>query len=329
LIEARATVRPPWPFRLGGGSADGVMRRRGASLQRLLHHHGEPVLVAAAQGAPDRVVLGARAASPAAAGWGIERLRFALCVDDDLRAFHDAFRDDAVIGRAVRSFPYLRVRRRPVAWEALAWAVTEQLIEFERAVGIQRRLVARLGPRCPATGLRDVPAPAAVAGAAPAALTALDLAPARALTLRRAAALAARRPDLGAQAVLRALRAIPGVGRWTLEMLALFGLGRYDRVPAADVGYLKIVGRLLTGNPRARADEAEVRGFFDRYGAWKGLAGEYLRVAAAHGLLGAPAQSSPAGSGSRPSPGRNSFVNGARPAPGERSSSLLSNIQRA
>jgi hypothetical protein len=45
------------------------------------------------------------------------------------------------------------------------------------------------------------------------------------------------------------------------------------------------VGRLTTGHPKARADEAEVRGFFERYGEWKGLAGTYLIIAAGAGLL--------------------------------------------
>ena len=48
-------------------------------------------------------------------------------------------------------------------------------------------------------------------------------------------------------------------------MLALYGFGRLDVVPAGDLGYLKLVGRLTTGNPRAIADEDEVRGFFAAY----------------------------------------------------------------
>jgi 3-methyladenine DNA glycosylase/8-oxoguanine DNA glycosylase len=174
-------------------------------------------------------------------------------------------------------------------WEALSNAVTEQLIEFERAVAIQRRMIAALGFRCPETGLRDAPAPAAVAAAAPARLAAMDLAPTRALTLRRAAVeVAAGRVDLFAADPMpgwRRLRSIPGIGPWTLEVLALYGQGHHDRVPAADLGYLKLVGRVTTGNPKARADEQAVRSFFDRYGDWKGLAGEYLRVAAQRDLL--------------------------------------------
>ena len=70
--------------------------------------------------------------------------------------------------------------------------------------------------------------------------------------------------------------AIPEIGTWTVEMLALHGLGRLDVVPAGDLGYLKLVGRLSTGNPRAVADEAEVRGFFEPYAPWAGLAAQYL-----------------------------------------------------
>ena len=316
-VERRVEVTPPWPFRLRGGSADGLLRRRGGSLQRLLHRDGAPVHVAVIQPAPDRVIFGARAASEPDAMWGIRRLRFATGVDDDLRPFYEEFRDDRGIGTAVRAIPELRVRRTPMPWEALSNAVCEQLIEFERAVAIQRRLIAALGVRCAATGLRDAPTPAAVAAIAPARLAAMDLAPARALTLRRAAAeVAAGRVDLLAPDPLpgwRRLRSIAGIGPWTLEVLALYGQGHHDRVPAGDLGYLKLVGRVLTGNPRARADEQQVRAFFDSYGAWKGLAGEYLRAAAALGLLPlSPARSSRGRDPARP--GTRSSAPARRPA---------------
>jgi 3-methyladenine DNA glycosylase/8-oxoguanine DNA glycosylase len=132
-----------------------------------------------------------------------------------------------------------------------------------------------------------MPTPARVAGMAPAELQAFDLAARRVLALRHAAReVAAGRVDLGdREQAWRRLRAIPNIGTWTLEMLSLYGQGRYDLVPAGDLGYLKLVGRLTTGHPKARADEAEVRGFFERYGEWKGLAGTYLFLAAGAGLL--------------------------------------------
>jgi DNA-3-methyladenine glycosylase II len=308
--ELRVEITPPWPFALRGGSADGLLRRRGSSLQRLLHRDGKPVHVAVIQPAPRQAIVGARAESEPDAMWGIRRLRFAIGVDDDLRAFHDEFRDDRYIGKAVRALPELRVRRTALPWEALSNAICEQLIEFERAAAIQRTINVRLGARCPRTGLRDGPGPAAIAATAPARLASFDLAPARALTLRRAAAeVAAGRIDLLAQDPLpgwRRLRAISGIGPWTLEMLALHGQGRYEHVAAGDLGFIKLVGRIAPGNPRARADIPEVRGFFEPYGAWKGLAGEYLRAAAARDLLPvSPARSFP-GRAPRPAGTRSS-----------------------
>jgi 3-methyladenine DNA glycosylase/8-oxoguanine DNA glycosylase len=70
----------------------------------------------------------------------------------------------------------------------------------------------------------------------------------------------------------RRLRAIPGIGPWTVEMLALYGQGRHDAIPAGDLGLLKLVGRLAGGDPRERATEDEVRERFARYDRWAGLA---------------------------------------------------------
>ena len=297
-------VRPRWPFRLRGGSADGLTRRRGAGIWRLLMSPaGEPALVAVVQPAPDRVLFAARAETEAAARYGIARMRFATAVDEDLRPFHERFRRDPVIGPVVRARPYLRVTRHPEPWVALAWAITEQLIEFQRALAIQRRMIARLGHRCPRTGLRVAPTADAVLGVAPAQLEGWDLAAGRARTLRHAAREVVRgRIDLGDpdhETAWRRLRAIPGVGAWTVEVLALYGHGRHDQVPAADLGFLKLVGRLATGNPKARADEDAARAFFAPYGEWKGLAGEYLRLAGAEGRLPLRLTRSP-GSPTRP-----------------------------
>ena len=299
-MQLRVEVTPPWPFRIGRGSGDGILRRRGASLMRLLHLGDEPVLVAVVQTAPKSVLFAARSASRPAAEAAIERMRFATGVDDDLRPFHERFASDPVIGKAVRNRPHLRIHRRPAPWEALAWAITEQLIELERALEIQKRLVRRFGRRCPHSGMRDMPEPARIGALAPAELEAFDLAGRRALALRHAAReVAAGRIDLSdRERAWPRLMAIPTIGRWTLEMLSLYGQGHYDLVPAGDLGFIKLVGRLTTGNPRARADEAEVRGFFERYGEWKGLAGSYLFSAAGAGLL--TASRSPAAPAPRP-----------------------------
>jgi 3-methyladenine DNA glycosylase/8-oxoguanine DNA glycosylase len=277
-FEVRVEVRPRWVFRLPRRRGlDGLLRVQGGVVHRLLHAGSLPVLVRVAQPSRDRVVFGAHANERDAAAWGIERMRFALGVDQDLRPFYERFRFDPLIGAAVRANPGLRVAARPQPFEALVWAICEQLIEYERAAAIQRRLVAKLGRRCPVSGMRDSPSSEVLAGQAPALLQSLGLSGGRAIALVRAAReVAGGRVDLGGtdhERDWRRLRAIPGIGSWTVQTLAFTGQGRLDQLPAGDLAYLKLVGRLRSANPRARATEEEVAEFFAPYAPWAGLAG--------------------------------------------------------
>ena len=108
-IEVRVEVRPPWPFamprRLG---MDRLARRRGEVLHRLIHLAGEPVVIRAVQLSADQVLFGAQASSEELAQRGIARMRRTLGIDLDLRAFHERFRFDPLIGPSVRANPRLR-----------------------------------------------------------------------------------------------------------------------------------------------------------------------------------------------------------------------------
>ncbi len=273
-------MRPRWTFRLPRrGTLDGLTRVRGGVLHRLLHIGEARVLVRVAQTAPECVLFGAQAEDEADARRAIERMRSALGIDQDLKPFYRRFGDDPLIGRAVRADPTLRLTGRPDPFEALTLAICEQLIEYERAAAIQRRLIARLGRRCPESGLRDAPAAARLAPQAPALLASMDLSAGRALTLIRAAReVAAGRIDLhdpDHERGWRRLRAIRGIGSWTIQTLACRGQGRVDQLPAGDLAYIKLVGRLLTGDPRGRAEVDEVDRFFAPYAPWGALAGAY------------------------------------------------------
>ena len=293
--EVRVEITPAWPFRLSRRSGmDGLARVRDGVLHRLLHEHERPVRIRVAQLSSGNILIGAQATDSVAARRGIERTRRALGVDLDLRPFHEAFKADPLIGAAVRANPALRPAGRPYAFESLAWAVTEQLIEYERAAAIQRRLVAALGRRDPVSRLSDSPAAAALAAAAPARLESFDLTAGRAIALIRAAReVAAGRVNLDTadpalqEAGWARLRTMRGIGSWTVEIMALTSQGRLDQLPAGDLGFMKLVGRLLSGgDPRARATEEQVREFFARFGQWRGLAGVYaLRFA---GVLKSP-----------------------------------------
>jgi DNA-3-methyladenine glycosylase II len=287
MVELRIEVVPRWPFRLPQyAGRDGVARLRGGVLERLLHVEGRAAIVRVAQTGQRRVLFGAWAADRADAEEAVCRMRFALGVDDDLRPFWERYRDDPLVGPSLRRAPWWRIKRRPVAFEALAWGICEQLVEIGRAAAIERRIVRGLGPLCARSGLRDVPSAGALASCSPARLESFDLAGRRAIALVRAAReVACGRIDLedpDHERAWRRLLAIPTIGRWTVEMLAVHGQGRYDIVPAGDLNYLKLLGRWQSGgNPAARAEEEEVRRLFAPYGEWAGLAAAHAMRAPA------------------------------------------------
>lgn len=285
-------LSPPSPYRLPAyGGEDGVMRAQRGVLNRLLHVDGCPVLVRAWEPGRDRVALRAepldpleiRAPAPARASarvaaepeleLALERMRFALGVDDDLSEFYRRFRRDPLLGPLLRRRPYLRPRRRPWPWEALAWAVVKQLIETGRAARIQRRLVGRWGCRL-GTGrgdLRDVPTPAVIAGRAPVELESMGLALRRAIALRRVAGdIAAGRCDPAQPTADRHLLSMREIGPWTVQCLGLYGRGDPDSLPAGDLMYLKLVGRLAGLGRRATVEEVEE--FYAPYAPFRGLA---------------------------------------------------------
>jgi 3-methyladenine DNA glycosylase/8-oxoguanine DNA glycosylase len=273
---------PPGPYRLPRASRCGLLRRRGAGLVRFVHFRDQPVIARGWVGG-GAVRVAADAPTREAALYGIDRMRFLLGLDHDLSEFHRRFRRDPLLGPVIRRWPAIRPERKAEPFEALAFAITEQLIESARAYDIQRSLIRRWGRRSDCRRWRDAPAPAALAGAAPAELEGCDLAPKRAIAMVRVAReVASGRVDLeGHEPAWQRLRAIREVGSWTVEKLALEGQGRDDMLPAGDLAYVKIVGR-LAGLGR-RATEDEVREFFAPYAPFQALAGTYV-IAGRHAL---------------------------------------------
>jgi 3-methyladenine DNA glycosylase/8-oxoguanine DNA glycosylase len=309
LPSLDARVVPPSPLRLPArGGGDRVLRV-GSVVGRLLHVDGAPVVVRAWDAGRGAIRLRAEAIAPDAVAYpgdpggerrpagsedlelAIERARFMFSLDDDLTPFYRRFRADPLIGPAIRRRPWVRPRRRPWPWEALAWAITEQLIEARRAAGIQRRMIRRWGPKHdPATSsaspagasrrglvLTDVPSPAAFAARAPAELVSMDLTEARSLAMIRCAReTAAGRAELASAGSDARLLAIREIGPWTVQCLALRGRGDPDALPAGDLAYVKLVGHLAGLGRRATVEEVEE--YFAPYEPFRGLAGHFALV---------------------------------------------------
>ena len=275
-------VRPPWPYRLPRrGTPNGTMRARDGIVARLLEIEGERVIVHAWQLRSGEVRLRASGApGDGRLELAVERMRFALGVDEDLSGFLAEFKRDPVLGPALRRRPWLRPRRRPWPWEALAGAIAGQLIEASRAAAIERRIVRRWGDRVEAPApfdrgwLRGYPSSEAIAARAPAELAGMDLAAGRAIAMIRCAReVAAGRVDLACAEDDRRLQAIREIGPWTLQCLGLNGRGDPDSLPAGDLAYVKLVGRLAGLGRRATVPEIEE--WFERFAPYRGLAGTF------------------------------------------------------
>lgn len=283
-------VRPTSPYQLGRGSTDRTLRVRQRIATRFLHVEGSPVLVRAWEPGAGRLKLRAQALDPRGVtvplggesrpagrsqlALAIERMRFALGVDDNLDEFHQRFRRDPFVGPLIRRLPRHRPLRKPWPWEALATAVVGQLIEADRAALIERRIIGRWGARVGEgrEALRDVPGAAVIAGRAPAELAGMDLAPVRAEALRRVAIEVERgRCRIEDPAADRRLLSISQIGPWTVQCLGLYGRGEMDSLPAGDLAYIKLVGH-LAGLGR-RASVPEVEEFYAPYEPYRGLVG--------------------------------------------------------
>lgn len=160
----------------------------------------------------------------------------------------------------------LPLRRGPDGFRALLDAIVSQQVSVAAGDAILRRLEA--------AGFTD---PARLAAAADDDLRACGLSRQKA---RYARALALAGIDFGAlrrmpdEDVIATLTAVPGIGRWTAEIYALFALGRADVFAPADLA-LQESARLLFGLA-SRPKERPFRAMAEAWSPWRGVAARLL-----------------------------------------------------
>jgi 3-methyladenine DNA glycosylase/8-oxoguanine DNA glycosylase len=217
---------------------------------------------------------------------GIEELRFVLALDDDHSEFLRRFARDPLIGAATRHVRGLRPLRTATVAQALLRAVCGQLIQARRAREIERTVIRVVTPQLTGTRLHAPPTRECLAALAPAELRRLGAGMRRAtavVRLCRAVDLERLRSLPGDAPAERLLRE-RGVGPWSVGVVFLQGLGRYDRGLVADLGLVKLCSAL-----RGRWVEGwETAELLEPYGEWAGLASIYLLAAYAMGLVSLP-----------------------------------------
>jgi DNA-3-methyladenine glycosylase II len=277
----RAELRPkgPYSLRVSGTLAsdatrvvvDGTYRatvRTEAGLER----------VHAVQRADGTVVVAAATEA------GVDHVRFALGLDDDHSEFLRLFARDPLLRETIARLRGLRPVRTGTVAQSLLRAVAGQLIQASHARRIERAIVractTELG------GLHAAPTAAELGRFSPPELARFGLGARRASTLVRLC----RSLDLErlkekptSAAVARLVRE-RGLGPWSLGVVCLEGLGRYEHGLYRDLGLAKLASALW--GRWVEPEESDV--LLAPYGEWSGLASVYLLAGFHRGFVRLP-----------------------------------------
>jgi 3-methyladenine DNA glycosylase/8-oxoguanine DNA glycosylase len=273
LIETRLAPRGPYSLSLSARlSSDATRTFRDGVFSAVLGSE----LVRARQ-APDGTI-DVRAMTEA----GVERLRWTLALDDDHSDFLHAVKHDRMLGPASRAFRGLRPVRVSTVAQALLRAFCGQLIEAKRARRLEQTIIRTL---CAPLGenLHTAPTTRDLAALAPSQLRALGLHASRAASLVRLCRTVEleRLRDAPTPAVAARLGRERGLGPWSIGVVCLEGLGRYDYGLVGDLGLVKLL-RAIRGRP---VEGWETAALVEPYGEWAGLASVYMLTAWGRGLL--------------------------------------------
>ena len=188
-------------------------------------------------------------------------------------------RRDRVLGRLIRRYPDIHLKRRSDPFTTLARAIVAQQISVKAADAIWRRFVACVG-RMPPRGFPRLD-PERVAVARLEDLRGCGLSQRKAEYLVDLAAhFASGRLDpkrwksLDDEALIAALVDVKGIGRWTAEMFLIFHELRPDVLPVDDIGLQRAVGTHY--NAGKRLDAKAIQALAQAWRPWRSVATWYL-----------------------------------------------------
>lgn len=272
MVAADLSPRGPYSLALSaGGASDASRRFRDGILDAVV-----PAGRGVAWQRPDGVVC-VRATCEEA----LDQLRFCLGIDDDHTPFALRFQRDPLLGPTVRRLRGLRPVRLATVAHSLLRALCGQLILASEARAMERRIVRAATDR--RDGLSIPPTTADLARFSPAELRKLGLHARRGATLARLTRSIEleRFKDEPTAAVSDRLLRERGLGPWSLGVVCLEGLGRFERGLEGDLGLVKLLGSM-----RGRRVEGwETAELLEPYGEWAGLASVYLLAGFSHGLI--------------------------------------------
>jgi AraC family transcriptional regulator of adaptative response / DNA-3-methyladenine glycosylase II len=281
VLVLRLGYRPPYDFIamldfLRGRALPGVEHVDAASYARVVGPAQSPgwLRVSAWPKGEHALRLELRNIAPTGMLAVVERLRRMFDLDADPQAIATALRSDPRLRPLLRKRPGLRI---PSGWDGFEIAI-RAVIGQQVSVAAARTFTARLaqafgepmtGPLHSELHTHLFPTPQALVDAD---LTAIGLTRTRAATVRAVAqAVLDGRVDFDAGTTLEQFverwTALPGIGPWTANYLALRGLGHPDAFPAEDLVLQKALP-----NDGTRLSARQLLARADRWRPWRGYA---------------------------------------------------------
>ena len=208
-------------------------------------------------------------------------------LDLDLNPFYQKVKKDEVMGKLIYQLCGLKSPITPTIFEALVDSIIEQQISLKAAHSIEERIIKSFGDSMDVKNMIYYTYPS------PENLYHLELQDLRdcGVSFRKAEYIrdisiniVNRKLKLdnfvnldNTKEIIEELTKIRGVGLWTAELTLLRGLGRFDTLPADDIGLRRAISHFYKDDAQVSATEA--REIASSWGDWKGLAGFYLIMA--------------------------------------------------
>jgi AraC family transcriptional regulator, regulatory protein of adaptative response / DNA-3-methyladenine glycosylase II len=292
-ISLRLPFRQPmWPDNLFGHlvatAVPGVEEWRDGAFRRTLRLPNGQGIVSLRPG-PDYVACQLALADLRDLAMAISRCRQLLDLDADPVAVGDQLSRDEALAPLIAKAPGRRVPRSVDAAEMAVRAIIGQQVSTAAARTHGARLAKRYGEQVddPAGGLTSLFPDVAVLASTDMAALAMPASRRRSV-LALARAVAGGTLDLAAGAdwelARSGLAALPGVGPWTIEIVAMRGLGDPDAFTPTDLGVRQAAA--ATGLP---VSSAALVSRAERWRPWRAYAVQYLWATSDHAINRLPA----------------------------------------
>lgn len=210
-------------------------------------------------------------------------VRYMFSTEVDLSEFYRHVAEDEYLAPLTKKFTGTRMVREPDLFESFVKTIISQQLNLTFAGTLTNRLIALAGDTLDIDGETwpVFPTPEQVAQLEYEQLRELQFSRRKAeyiIDLARKIACGDldlnRLQDMSDADVMKTLMPIRGVGRWTVECLLLFGLGRPNLLPAADIGLRNAVRHVY--GLESQPTEAQVREIGSSWSPWCSYATLYL-----------------------------------------------------